>query len=156
MLALEAESQIKDAKKPLFLRFIELLIDDSYDAINLLDKSLHYMAQLKEQKAERSDVPAGPKRHKREATFQKIAMLARLHNVMVRETIGVLEMLTSEVKEVFVHSIIVDRVAFTLQYFLLQLVGPEKRDFKVLDMFPFLVNNTFLIFKIDLLGRRLS
>ena len=124
MLALEAESQIEDAKEPLFLRFIELLIDDSYDAIDLLDKSLHYMAQLKEQKVERSDgswpdVPAGPKRHKREATFQKIAMLARLHNVMVRETIGVLEMLTSEVKEVFVHSIIVDRVAFTLQYFLL-------------------------------------
>lgn len=135
MLSSEAEAQMESAQPPLFLQFVNLLIND---AIYLLDEGLSYMAQLKEQQIQRSDgswpdVPAGPQRHQREATFQHITMLARFHNMMGRETIRVLDMLTTEIKGVFVHTTMVDRVASMLNYFLLHLVGPKKRDFKVLD-----------------------
>jgi ubiquitin conjugation factor E4 A len=133
VLAAEAEANMEAAQPPLFLQFVNLLIND---AIYLLDEGLSYMAQLKEQQQQRSDgswpnVPAGPQRHQREATYQHITMLARFHNLMGRETIRILEMMTTEIKAVFVHSTMVDRVASMLNYFLFHLVGPKKRDFKV-------------------------
>ncbi|KAK4037381.1 ubiquitin conjugation factor E4 A isoform X1 [Daphnia magna] len=135
LLAAEAEANMEAAQPPLFLQFVNLLIND---AIYLLDEGLSYMAQLKEQQIQRSDgswpnVAAGPQRHQREATYQHITMLARFHNLMGRETIRILDMMTTEVKGVFVHSAMVDRVASMLNYFLLHLVGPKKRDFKVKD-----------------------
>ena len=51
--------------------------------------------------------------------------------MMGRETIQILEMLTKEISAVFIHSTMVDRVASMLNYFLLHLVGPKKREFKV-------------------------
>lgn len=136
-LAVEAEANMEAAQPPLFLQFVNLLIND---AIYLLDEGLSYMAQLKEQQLQRSDgswpnVPAGPQRHQRESTYQHITMLARFHNVMGRETIRILEMMTTEIQGVFVHSSMVDRVASMLNYFLHHLVGPKKRDFKVKGIF---------------------
>lgn len=121
------------ATPPRYLQFINLLIND---AIYLLDEGLSYMAQLKEQQQQRSggawpEVPAGRQRQEREAQYQHITMLARFHNMMGRETIRTLSMMTSEIKGIFVHSTIVDRVASMLNYFLLHLVGPKKRDFVV-------------------------
>ena len=58
--------------------------------------------------------------------------------MMGRETIQILEMLTKEISAVFIHSTMVDRVASMLNYFLLHLVGPKKREFKV---FTSLVNS---------------
>lgn len=44
-LAVEAEANIDAAQPPLFLQFVNLLIND---AIYLLDEALSYMAQLRE------------------------------------------------------------------------------------------------------------
>lgn len=55
--------------------------------------------------------------------------------MMGRETIQILEMLTKEISAVFIHSTMVDRVASMLNYFLLHLVGPKKREFKVSTSF---------------------
>ena len=46
MLVAEAEANMEAAQPPLFLQFVNLLIND---AIYLLDEGLSYMAQLKEQ-----------------------------------------------------------------------------------------------------------
>ena len=53
--------------------------------------------------------------------------------MMGRETIRILEMLTKEISAVFIHPTMVDRVASMLNYFLLHLVGPKKREFKVFN-----------------------
>lgn len=47
------------------------------------------------------------------------------------ETIRILELMTQQIDCVFVHATMADRVASMLNYFLLHLVGPKKRDFKV-------------------------
>ena len=135
VLAEEAEAGMESAQPPLFLQFVNLLIND---AIYLLDEGLSYMAQLKEQQRARGSDGSWPQeavqqRQQREATYQHITMLARFHNMMGKETIRILEMLTHRIEAVFVHPTIVDRVASMLNYFLLHLVGPKKRDFKVKD-----------------------
>lgn len=58
-------------------------------------------------------------------------MLARFDNILGRDTIKTLEYLTSYIRIVFTHSIMVYRVAAMLNYFLLQLVGPNKKNLKV-------------------------
>ena len=50
---------------------------------------------------------------------------------MGKETIEMLERLTSEITAVFTHATMVDRIAAMLNYFLKTLVGPERKSFKV-------------------------
>ena len=50
VLALEAEASMEAAQPPLFLQFVNLLIND---AIYLLDEALSYMAQLRELQQQR-------------------------------------------------------------------------------------------------------
>jgi hypothetical protein len=50
-------------------------------------------------------------------------MLARFHNMMGRETINTLQMLTEDITEFFSHDIMVDRIAAMLNYFLVHLVS---------------------------------
>lgn len=54
-------------------------------------------------------------------------MLAKFHNLMSSKTISTLKMLTTEIKLIFCHSTLVDRVATMLNDFLLHLVGKKKR-----------------------------
>lgn len=61
-----------------------------------------------------------------------LGMIARIDNILGRETIHTLEFLTSEISIVFTHSTMVDRVAAMLNYFLYNLVGPNKKNFKVM------------------------
>ncbi|KAK2711564.1 hypothetical protein QYM36_012654 [Artemia franciscana] len=133
-LAVDAIENIEATDPPLFLRFLNLLMND---AIYLLDEALTYMSQIREQQAERGDgswpdVPVF-QRSEREATFQHITMLARFHNHLGLATIKMLSTLTSEIKDIFYTSVLVDRIASMLNYFLLHLVGPKNREFKVKD-----------------------
>ncbi|KAI5719721.1 hypothetical protein M8J76_013860 [Diaphorina citri] len=61
-------------------------------------------------------------------------MMARFDNILGNETIHTLEYLTSEIRSIFCHSTMVDRIAAMLNYFLFHLVGPKMRNFKVKDM----------------------
>ena len=56
---------------------------------------------------------------------------ARTLNILGLDTITILAMLTSKVKEVFTHATMVERVAAMLNYFLKTLVGPDRKSFKV-------------------------
>lgn len=58
--------------------------------------------------------------------------LARFNNILGKDTIRTLEKLTSQITIVFTHSTMVDRIAAMLNYFLLNLVGPNKKNFKVI------------------------
>lgn len=134
-LAKEAEEFIESAHPPLFLRFINLLIND---AIFLLDEALLYMNKLREQQQQRDNgewasLPSMT-RQQNEANFQHMGLLARFHNVMSNETIHTLQWLTSEITSIFCHPTIVDRITAMLNHFLLNLVGPQKKNFKVKDL----------------------
>ncbi|XP_052772600.1 ubiquitin conjugation factor E4 A-like isoform X2 [Mya arenaria] len=133
-LAEHAEASIEDTDAPLFLRFINLLVND---AIFLLDEALDFMKQLKELQGVRD----GPEwagmtavaQRQHTSNLQQIGKLARYHNMMGNLTILTLEMLTRDIRSIFCHSVMVDRIAAMLNYFLLHLVGPKQREIKVKD-----------------------
>merc|ERR1719242_3006942 len=121
-MAEAAEEAIESETPPLFLRFINLLVND---AIFLLDEGLGYMKQIQEKEAERADA---------EGSFRHMSMLARYHNIMGMETISVLELLTTSITEVITHPTMADRLAAMLNYFLKTLMGPDRKSFKVSNL----------------------
>uniref|UniRef100_A0A1Z5KVF0 Ubiquitin conjugation factor E4 A n=1 Tax=Ornithodoros moubata TaxID=6938 RepID=A0A1Z5KVF0_ORNMO len=130
-LAKEAEANIECATPPLFLRFINLLIND---AIFLLDEALSYMSRLRELQLQRESGAGGASATQAQGNVQYLGMLARFHNVMGTETISTLAWLTSGITSIFCHPTMVDRIAPMLNYFLVHLVGPEKKKLKVKDL----------------------
>ena len=126
-----AEQHIEDEDAPLFLRFVNLLIND---AIFLLDEALGYMKQIQEQQVEREtnwqNLP-NEERQQNEAQLMHIGRLARYHNIMGTETIQILDRLSGAINSVFTHPAMVDRIAAMLNYFLKNLVGPNRKSFKV-------------------------
>ena len=62
-------------------------------------------------------------RQENESTLRQITMLARYHNMMGNFTIHTLELITREIKSIFCHSTMVDRITGMLNYFLLHLVS---------------------------------
>nr|XP_027203442.1 ubiquitin conjugation factor E4 A-like [Dermatophagoides pteronyssinus] len=134
-LAAFAEANVDCVQLPIFLRFINLLIND---AIFLLDEGLSLMSKLREIQQEResdawSRLPQVTRQHN-EANFVHLGRLAKFHNFIGRDTIATLATITSHVKSFFSHRILVDRMAAMLNYFLHNLVGPNKRNFKVKQM----------------------
>lgn len=65
------------------------------------------------------------------SNLRYVGMIARFDNILGRHTIRTLERLTSEIKQVFCHPTMVDRIASMLNYFLMHLVGPNQKNFKV-------------------------
>ena len=132
-LAQQAEREIESEQPPLFLRFLNLLINDS---IFLLDEGLNYMKQIQEKEGEREGWISLPPNERAEAErgFQHMGQLARYHNLMGGETIGVMEMLTSSITAVVTHPTLAVRLAAMLNYFLKTLTGPERKSFKVSNL----------------------
>ena len=137
-LAKEAERDVENEHPPLFLRFINLLIND---AIFLLDEGLGFMKQIQEKEAERPSWSSLPENERSEAErgFHHMSMMARYHNIMGIETISVIELLTTSITEVVTHPTMADRLAAMLNYFLKTLTGPDRKSFKVsnLDKYSF-------------------
>lgn len=131
-LAQHALGHMEDVNPPLFLRFINLLIND---AIYLLDESLSNLQQIRQlqqaqDNGEWSNLPAN-ERERNLANLQQVGNMARIDNILGRDTINILKLLTSEVPDIFCHPTMVDRIAAMLNYFLLHLVGPNKGSLKV-------------------------
>lgn len=131
-LASIALEQMEAVNPPIFLRFVNLLIND---AIYLLDESLSNLQQIRtlqhaQDAGDWSLLPAN-EREQNLANMQHLGNLARYDNILGRDTINILKLLTSEVPDIFCHPSMVDRVAAMLNYFLLHLVGPNKGNFKV-------------------------
>ena len=131
-LSSEAEINIDAVEAPIFLRFINVLINDS---IFLLDESLTNLQQIREFEEARDNnkwdsLPAN-ERQQNQQNLQQLGMLARFDNILGRDTINILKLLTSATKGIFCHASMVDRIAAMLNYFLLHLCGPKQKNFKV-------------------------
>lgn len=131
-LAAEADNDMEAVDPPLFLRFINLLIND---AIYLLDESLNNLQQIRTlQEAEDAgewNNLSGQERQQNMGNLRHLGMMTRFDNILGRDTINLLVLLTTEIRATFCHHSMVDRVAAMLNYFLLHLVGPKKGNFKV-------------------------
>ncbi|ENN76013.1 hypothetical protein D910_08109, partial [Dendroctonus ponderosae] len=134
-LACEAEANMEAVEAPLFLRFINLLIND---AIYLLDESLSNMAKLKEMQTAHANGEWNSLSERESAENMRLmnhtGRLAQYDNTLAKDTTFALQQITSEITSVFTHPTIVDRVAGMLNYFLLNLVGPNRKNFKVKNL----------------------
>uniref|UniRef100_G1SHH0 Ubiquitin conjugation factor E4 n=1 Tax=Oryctolagus cuniculus TaxID=9986 RepID=G1SHH0_RABIT len=137
-LADYASKNLEAMNPPLFLRFLNLLMND---AIFLLDEAIQYLSKIKIQQIEKDrgewDGLAPEARREKEAGLQMFGQLARFHNIMSNETIGTLAFLTSEIKSLFVHPFLAERIISMLNYFLQHLVGPKMGALKVKDFSEF-------------------
>lgn len=106
---------------------------------------------------------ASDARREKESSLQMFGQLGRFHNIMSNETIGTLAFLTSgqtsyissvcyksrhfgklftifpfpEIKGIFVHPFLAERIISMLNYFLQHLVGPKMGALKVKDFSEF-------------------
>ncbi|XP_062995682.1 ubiquitin conjugation factor E4 A [Elgaria multicarinata webbii] len=137
-LAVYASENLEAMNPPLFLRFLNLLMND---AIFLLDEAIQYLSKIKIQQIEKDrgewDNLSAEARREKDASLQMFGQLARFHNIMSNETIGTLAFLTSEIKSLFVHPFLAERIISMLNYFLQHLVGPKMGALKVKDFSEF-------------------
>uniref|UniRef100_A0A8C3L734 Ubiquitin conjugation factor E4 A n=1 Tax=Chrysolophus pictus TaxID=9089 RepID=A0A8C3L734_CHRPC len=137
-LADYASENLEAMNPPLFLRFLNLLMND---AIFLLDEAIQYLSKIKIQQIEKDrgewDSLSQEARREKESSLQMFGQLARFHNIMSNETIGTLAFLTSEIKSLFVHPFLAERIISMLNYFLQHLVGPKMGALKVKDFSEF-------------------
>ncbi|XP_032664874.1 ubiquitin conjugation factor E4 A [Odontomachus brunneus] len=148
-LAQEAEGNMEAVQPPLFLRFINLLMND---AVFLLDEALSNMTQLRQmlqarESGEWNKLPQN-ERNQQAGYLEHIGMIARFDNILGRKTIQTIKMLTNEIKSIFCHPTMVDRIASMLNYLLLQLVGPNKKNLKVNDQKEYAFNPANLVLNI--------
>ncbi|XP_069080842.1 ubiquitin conjugation factor E4 A isoform X3 [Pleurodeles waltl] len=137
-LANYASENLEAMNPPLFLRFLNLLMND---AIFLLDEAIQYLSKIKIQQIEKDrgewENLSTEVRREKEASLQMLGQLARFHNIMSNETIGTLAFLTSEIRSLFVHPFLAERIISMLNYFLQHLVGPKMGALKVKDFSEF-------------------
>ncbi|RVE45348.1 hypothetical protein evm_009977 [Chilo suppressalis] len=137
-LANEAEANMEAVHPPIFLRFVNLLMND---AIYLLDEALGNMAQIRTMQIAQEtgawNKLSAQEREQNLANLSHTGNLARFDNILGRDTTRTLARLTAHAPRVFCHPTLVERVASMLNYFLLHLVGPNKKSFKVKDMKEF-------------------
>ncbi|KAG9348258.1 hypothetical protein JZ751_001993 [Albula glossodonta] len=125
--------------------FLNLLMND---AIFLLDEAIQVgdmqpvggskikLLQLERDRGEWEGLAPDARREK-ESSLQMFGQLGRFHNIMSNETIGTLAFLTSEIKGLFVHPFLAERIISMLNYFLQHLVGPKMGALKVKDFSEF-------------------
>ncbi|XP_066565198.1 ubiquitin conjugation factor E4 A isoform X1 [Amia ocellicauda] len=137
-LADYASENLEAMNPPLFLRFLNLLMND---AIFLLDEAIQYLSKIKLLQIERDqgewEALAPDARREKESSLQMFGQLGRFHNIMSNETIGTLSFLTSDIRCLFVHPFLAERIISMLNYFLQHLVGPKMGALKVKDFSEF-------------------
>ncbi len=73
-------------------------------------------------------------RSEQESNLKHMIMLARFHNFMSMKTIHTIQMITTQIKDIFCDQVLVDRIATMLDDFLLHLVGKKRKSFKVKNL----------------------
>ncbi|CAB3984152.1 Ubiquitin conjugation factor E4 A [Paramuricea clavata] len=124
----EADDVDNSSDPPVFLRFINLLVND---ATFLLDEALSYLSTVKNLQIERDqgdwerlETPNAKVEKQRE--LEGSIRMARTHNILANETVKTLAYLTVEIKGPFRSSAMVARIAGMLNYFLVRLVDRKK------------------------------
>ncbi|KAL5103001.1 Ubiquitin conjugation factor E4 A [Taenia crassiceps] len=125
-----AVEHIDDARPPLLLQFLSLLIND---ATFLLDEAIGFLAQLKQKERQREAEGGRFTNREEESMFQHMSRLARYHISLGLDNISALRRVISLCPRLVTHPILVDRIACMLNYFLSRLVGPKSRELIVRD-----------------------
>ncbi|KAJ0973827.1 hypothetical protein J5N97_015792 [Dioscorea zingiberensis] len=116
----------RDEEKGVYLNFLNFLINDS---IYLLDESLNKILELKELEAEMSNSVEWERRSAQEREermpFHLVKILSDLGMKLANEDVGMLALTSEQIPAPFLLPEMVERVASMLNYFLLQLVGPQ-------------------------------
>lgn len=59
----------------------------------------------------------------KETELRNLAMMGRYRNIMANHTIYTMEIIAREIRDIFCHDVMVDRIAGMLNYFLQHLVN---------------------------------
>lgn len=129
---------IKVAKiheKGVYLNFLNFLINDS---IFLLDESLNKIPELKTLEAEMANSAEWEQRppqerQERARLLQQHQNIVRIDMTLANEDVGMLAYTSSIITAPFLLPELVERVANMLNYFLLQLVGPQRKTLTLKD-----------------------
>ncbi|XP_057971394.1 probable ubiquitin conjugation factor E4 [Malania oleifera] len=125
----------KEEEKGVYLNFLNFLINDS---IYLLDESLNKILELKELEAEMSNTaewerrPA-QERQERTRLFHSQENIIRIDLKLANEDVSMLAFTSEQITAPFLLPEMVERVANMLNYFLLQLVGPQRKSLSLKD-----------------------
>ncbi|KAL3525886.1 hypothetical protein ACH5RR_014258 [Cinchona calisaya] len=125
----------KEEEKGVYLNFLNFLINDS---IFLLDESLNKILELKELEAEMSNTvewerrPA-QERQERTRQFHSQENIIRIDMKLANEDVSMLAFTSEQITAPFLLPEMVERVASMLNYFLLQLVGPQRKSLSLKD-----------------------
>nr|CAB3495577.1 unnamed protein product [Digitaria exilis] len=125
----------KEEEKGVYLNFLNFLINDS---IYLLDESLNKILELKEIEAEMANTvewerrPA-QEREERLRVFHQWENIVRFDMKLANEDVGMLAFTSEQIPAPFLLPEMVERVASMLNYFLLQLAGPQRKSLTVKD-----------------------
>ncbi|KAG6779313.1 hypothetical protein POTOM_015686 [Populus tomentosa] len=133
----------KEEEKGVYLNFLNFLINDS---IYLLDESLSKILELKGLEAEMSNTTEWERRpaqerqertrlfHSQEnVSLCAHACIIRIDMQLANEDVSMLTFTSEQITAPFLLPEIVDRVANMLNYFLLQLVGPQRKSLTLKD-----------------------
>lgn len=118
-----------------YLNFLNFLINDS---IYLLDESLNKILELKELEAEMSNTvewerrPA-QERQERTRLFHSQENIIRIDMKLANEDVTMLAFTSEQITAPFLLPEMIERVASMLNYFLLQLVGPQRKSLSLKD-----------------------
>jgi ubiquitin conjugation factor E4 B len=118
----------------LFLRFVTLLTND---ATFLLDEAIHKLEEIHElEKAKDSGewrrLPQEQQQEK-EDNLRDLMRATRSYNLLSQATFKLFRNLSMEVVDPFMSPELIDRLAAMLDYFLVELAGPEMSNLKVKD-----------------------
>ncbi|CDP02278.1 unnamed protein product [Coffea canephora] len=125
----------KEEEKGVYLNYLNFLINDS---IYLLDESLNKILELKELEAEMSNTvewerrPA-QERQERTRQFHSQENIIRIDMKLANEDVSMLAFTSEQITAPFLLPEMVERVASMLNYFLLQLVGPQRKSLTLKD-----------------------
>lgn len=125
----------KQEEKGVYLNFLNFLINDS---IFLLDESLNKILELKALEAEMSNTaeweqrPA-EERQERTRLFHSQENIIRIDMKLATEDVNMLAFTSEQISSPFLLPEMVERVASMLNYFLLQLVGPQRKSLSLKD-----------------------
>lgn len=125
----------KEEEKGVYLNFLNFLINDS---IYLLDESLNKILELKELEAEMSNTAEWERRpvqerQERTRLFHSQENIIRIDMKLANEDVSMLAFTSEQITAPFLLPEMVERVANMLNYFLLQLVGPQRKSLSLKD-----------------------
>lgn len=131
-LSQQAESGQMSSITPVFLRFINMMIND---AIVQLDEGLQNLKTIKEiqdlKDSNEWERLTGEEKKQNDEKLDEASMYASNRNLLSMKTVHTLEIITNDITKPFVTMTMVDRMAAMLNYFLKELVGPESKEFIV-------------------------